>query len=341
MEKIVSRKQLRELLKPYEKKNDFIASLFFIGDYSLFFVGQYIVVEALLVFKLLGSLITLIAIIRLFMIGHDTCHNNFFSSRFVNQIIGKFAFFPSMVGFKAWAVGHNALHHAYTNLAVNQEVWQPLSLEEYLSLTQYQKFLYRLYRSSFGAFFYYTKEIWWKYLYFPSTKERKSKPGKNFIIESTEITLWLFAWLLTLYFCSRMTNQEIFPLFFFGFVLPFVLCNAVLGLILYNHHTHPNIRWYKLESEWIASVPYISTTVRTRLPNWIDSVIHYIMVHPAHHLNSNIPCYNLKAAQQKLEELLPEHIVIQDFSWKWYLECTRVCKLYDFEKHEWVGFPEN
>ena len=78
-----------------------------------------------------------------------------------------------------------------------------------------------------------------------------------------------------------------------------------------------------------------------RFPQWISVILHSFTGHIAHHIDMNIPCYNLQAAQRRLlEELSEEAVVIQDFSWKWYFECTRVCKLYDFDKHEWVGFPE-
>ena len=64
----------------------------------------------------------------------------------------------------------------------------------------------------------------------------------------------------------------------------------------------------------------------------------HIMEHTAHHVDMSIPLYRLKAAQQKLEELLPGRIVVQPFSWRWYFATARICKLYDFHRHCWTDF---
>jgi acyl-lipid omega-6 desaturase (Delta-12 desaturase) len=66
--------------------------------------------------------------------------------------------------------------------------------------------------------------------------------------------------------------------------------------------------------------------------------MHHIMEHTAHHVDMSIPLYHLPIAQQTLEELLPNRIVIQRFSWAWYFETARRCKLYDFSTHRWTDF---
>ena len=39
-----------------------------------------------------------------------------------------------------------------------------------------------------------------------------------------------------------------------------------------------------------------------------------------------------------LEHLLPERIIIQRFSWRWYFDTARACKLYDFTRQCWTDF---
>jgi omega-6 fatty acid desaturase (delta-12 desaturase) len=70
----------------------------------------------------------------------------------------------------------------------------------------------------------------------------------------------------------------------------------------------------------------------------IGALLHHIMEHTAHHVDMGIPLYRLAGAQARLEELLPERIVIQRFSWRWYFETARKCKLYDFEKGCWTDY---
>ena len=62
------------------------------------------------------------------------------------------------------------------------------------------------------------------------------------------------------------------------------------------------------------------------------------MEHTAHHVDMSIPLYRLKKAQTMLEDLLPERIVVQDFSWRWYFDTARRCKLYDFRTRTWTDF---
>lgn len=52
----------------------------------------------------------------------------------------------------------------------------------------------------------------------------------------------------------------------------------------------------------------------------------------------SVPLYRLKQAQKKLETMLPGRIVIQKFSWRWYFDTARRCKLYDFKRLCWTDY---
>jgi len=336
----IDRKTLKETVRVYQKKNNTLALTLFLLDYLLLFFGQYMVVEMQLSLKFLGCIITFIAIIRLFIIGHDACHRSFTSSKKLNYWVAQLAFLPSVTTYQGWLHLHNVIHHSYTNLITTKDGWSPLSLQDYNLLNKLQKFIYRVFRNQFGVFFYYILEIWSKKHYFPHRKYGGYMFEKVYLIQFFMVSIFVMGWLLALFQISEVTNQSFLLLSALGFILPFIFSNMLISLIVYLHHTHPNIRWYREQSEWMTSRPHVTTTVHLKFPSWISALLHHIMEHPAHHLDSNIPCYNLKAAQRKLEEFSPEHIVVQDFSWKWYRECTRICKLYDFENHEWIGFPK-
>ena len=47
---------------------------------------------------------------------------------------------------------------------------------------------------------------------------------------------------------------------------------------------------------------------------------------------------NPEDAQKTLEHLLPERIIVQPFSWGWYFDTARACKLYDFGRQCWTDF---
>lgn len=334
---VPSRKELRQLLQPYEVKNNLTALRLFITDYSLFFLGQYLVIVMPFLFKPFGSAISAVAIMRLFLLGHDAVHNSLTDSKKLNKWLGILVFLPSMIPYKAWGFTHNMVHHGFTNLVSKKDSWHPISPITYQELSEFEKFCYRIYRSKWGSGFYYAREIWWKNLYFPSDKVIRKKS----FFDSFVVSVFLGLWLIGLSFFASIVSQSLVVILCFGFLLPFGIWNVVAGFLFYLNHTHPKVAWYQDQSEWANSAPYITVTPYVHLPQWIGTILHSFTEHLAHHLDMNIPCYNLRLAQCRLMEELPEEaMVIQDFSWSWYLECTRVCKLYDFEKHEWVGFPE-
>ena len=74
-----------------------------------------------------------------------------------------------------------------------------------------------------------------------------------------------------------------------------------------------------------------------RFPLGIDRLMHNIMEHNAHHLNTRISMFTLRAAQQALQEKFPElsnHCLDRHS----YMDSVRRCKLYDYVNHAWLDF---
>src|SRR6478736_4159115 len=107
-----------------------------------------------------------IAIARLFVIGHDACHGSYTRYDWLNKLCGRIAFLPSLTPFSLWDVAHNG----FTNLKGRDQVWVPMSLEEWQAASKFRRLLERIYRSGFGQGLYYTIEMWWKKLILPSKK---------------------------------------------------------------------------------------------------------------------------------------------------------------------------
>jgi omega-6 fatty acid desaturase (delta-12 desaturase) len=335
-----TRKALRQALTPYEDKDNIKALCLCFIDYLFFFTGQYGVVVLPLIVKPFASVIIFIAITRLFILGHDACHGSLTNSRWLNERLAQLLFLPSLTTFMGWTVGHNMRHHGFANLVTKDTVWRPLSPSAYRQLGAFDRLCYRIYRNHWGVGLYYFFELWWKYIYFPSTKIVGVDAGKRIHSDSLLVTVFLLVWLAMLFLLSTVTDQSYFLLLLLGFIAPFIAWNMMMSFVIYLHHTHPTVRWYQDETSWANSQPHISATVHIRFPKWLGMALHNIMEHPAHHLSMGIPCYNLISAQRRLEEILQGNVVIQDFSWKWFQECARVCKLYDFERQEWASFND-
>jgi len=307
-------------------------------DLSLFAGGLALVlIDASVWMKVLGSLMVTAGIVRLFLIGHDACHGSFFKSKWLNQVVGRIAFLPSMTAFSLWDVGHNVAHHGFNNLKGRDQVWAPFSKEEFDALPRYRRALERIYRSGLGWGLYYFLELWWKKLYFATRKQIGASRAK-YQWDSALVTLGMIAWVSLIVAVSIKTEQSLGLLLTLGVIVPFALWNVVMGFVVFVHHTHPKIAWFLKRHEWQQYRAYLTATVQVRLPLGIDRLLHNIMEHNAHHLNPRIPMYSLRRAQSLLTERFNDQFQVYRMNWQTYVDCVRRCKLYDYTNHAWLDF---
>ena len=122
--------------------------------------------------------------------------------------------------------------------------------------------------------------------------------------------------------------------------LPFIVFNYFIAIIVYLHHTHPDIPFFDIKNEWSHSVSalYCSTIVRCSRVSRV--LLHNIMIHIPHHLDPRIPFYNLPKAHKALKEKYGEYFHEYRFNWRYLLTIFKQCKLYDFENKLWMTFKE-
>jgi acyl-lipid omega-6 desaturase (Delta-12 desaturase) len=287
--------------------------------------------------QLLAGAATGLVISRLFILGHDACHQSLTPHRGLNRWFGRIVFLPSLTPYSLWEVGHNVVHHGYTNLKDFDFVWQPRSLEEFEALPKWRRGLERVYRSGWAPWLYYLVEIWWKRMFFPN---RTTMPTRRavFTWDGLLVSAFAVAWVAGLAAVASMTRQSTAWVLTVGFVLPFIVWNGMIGFVVYVHHTHLGVAWYEDKASWSASQPFVSTTVHLTFRSAMGTVLHHIMEHTAHHVDMGVPLYRLKRAQALLETRLAGAIVVQPFSWGWYADTARRCKLYDFKARCWTDF---
>lgn len=274
---------------------------------------------------------------RLFILGHDACHQSFTPNRRLNRWLGRLVFLPSLTPYSLWDVGHNVVHHGYTNLKGFDFVWQPHSLEEFQALPRWRQWLERIYRSGWAPWLYYLVEVWWLRMFFPSRREMPTRRS-IFFWDCMLVSAAAIIWIAALVVAADLTGQSLWVMLLTSFVLPFLAWNGLIGFVVYVHHTHVEIAWYQDKQVWAKAQPFVSTTVHLTFPCQIGAILHHIMEHTAHHVDMSIPLYRLKQAQKVLETMLPGRIVIQRFSWRWYFATARRCKLYDFQRRCWTDF---
>lgn len=339
---IPHRKQIRQWLIPVSERSTALALALSAIDLSLFalLIVAVVVAEYALV-KLLVGIVLGFVIGRLFILGHDACHHSFTRNRRLNRSLGRIVMLPSLTPYSLWDIGHNVVHHGYTNLKGFDFVWSPKTLDEYSQLPAWRRALERVYRSGWAPGLYYLVEIWWLRLFFPSRRYMPTQ-RRIFTLDSMLVLAFALAWITGLIVVARMTDQSALWLCFTGFVVPQLFWNTMIGFVVYVHHTHSDIAWHDDKQRWGEAQPFVSTTVHLRFskPLGIDwgALIHHINEHTAHHVDMSIPLYRLREAQRILEEKMPGRIVNQPFSWHWYFRTARRCKLYDYEHGRWIDF---
>ncbi|MGN8554850.1 UNVERIFIED_CONTAM: fatty acid desaturase, partial [Microbacterium sp. SLM126] len=189
----------------------------------------------------LGVLAGLI-IARLFIIGHDACHQSLTDHRGLNKWLGRLTFLPSLTPYSLWEVGHNVVHHGYTNLKGFDFVWAPYSLDEFRALPRRRRVMERIYRNGFGAGLYYLIEIWWFKLFFPSKRQMATRRA-IFLWDCTLVAAFGALWIGALAWLAVATGQSVLLMVGTGFVLPFLVWNTTVGFVLYVHHTHTSVAW--------------------------------------------------------------------------------------------------
>jgi acyl-lipid omega-6 desaturase (Delta-12 desaturase) len=272
----------------------------------------------------------------LFIIGHDACHGSLVKSRWLNRLLGTMAFLPSYTPFSAWDLGHNRLHHRWTNLRGKDYVWCPYSPEEYRCLPTSQRLIERFYRSTIGFCFYGLVEIWWKHMMIPRASDLLKLNRKFFKWERCLLIVFAAGVVIALTGINPTLSYSI--AFIEAVVVPFLIWHWMFGFLIFLHHAHPRVRWYEEEHEWSFEKVQLEGTVHILFPFPINLILHNIMEHPAHHIDPKVPLYNLVSAEKQLEEAYGSDVIVERWSVKYLRNILATCQLYDYKSHQWVPF---
>ena len=289
------------------------------------------------------ALLNGLAVGILFIVGHDACHGSLTPNSTLNAWLGRLAFLPSLHPYAAWEYSHNALHHGWTNLKGKDPVYCPLTLGEFRKLSPARQRLERACRSWLGLLPLYLLEIWWPLEMRPNAEHRRhiDKRG-TFVFDRGLVLAFPLVQVAVLALVTRgsalatWTGTGVCAL---GVVVPFLAFNWLIGFATFQHHTHPRVIWYADADEWNFFRSQVQGTVHIVFPRWIETLLHNIMEHTAHHVDTKVPLYHLTSAQAAIEAAFGEENVISEpFSFAGMHRTFRSCQLYDYEAHQWLTF---
>ena len=153
---IPTRKVLRSWLVDLSTKGYVYPIALLIIDLIIYgFLLYFAITASHWALRLLSGLVMGFWIGRIFIIGHDACHQAYTPNKTLNKVLGRIAFLVSLSPYSLWDVGHNVMHHGFTNLKGVDFVWEPKSREEYAAMTPFRQRMERIYRNGWSAWLYY------------------------------------------------------------------------------------------------------------------------------------------------------------------------------------------
>lgn len=333
-------RELRRQLAPFTGKSTAAGLAVVFRDFALLIGCTYFALffqnYAL---KTLFSVVAGMAIGSLFVIAHDAAHGALTPSKALNAFLGRLAFLPALHNYTLWLIVHNRMHHVIPCVQ-GQNSWSPFSKAQFDRLPAWRRALERLYRTPLLGFApYYIKERWLKEKFLPPRHLAGTRRADQWL-DFASLVLFLAIVFGLLHFASvRIGHLQFWEAVVWGFVIPQYVWNTLGGFTVYTHHTHPKVAWFRSEAEMAAAgAGQADVTVHMIFPAWYGTVSNHIMDHPAHHVSTKIPLYNLHRAQLRLNELLGDAAIVERFSPARFLRNMGRCKLYDYDNHRWLSF---
>ena len=290
------------------------------------------------------ALVNGLVIGMMFIVGHDACHGSLTPSSIVNEWLGRIAFLPSLHPLSAWEYSHNAMHHGWTNLRGKDPVYCPLTVEEFRALSPQRRRLERLYRSWPGLLPLYLGTIWWPLEIMPAGEHRRQiDKRKTYAFDRACVIVFFLAQCAVLAWTARGAFADA-PIATAMHVtacatVPFFTFSWLIGFATFQHHTHPRVLWYANQGEWTFFRSQVEGTVHVEFPRWIEKLLHNIMEHTAHHVDTRVPLYRLENAQRAIEETFgEERVIVERFTFSGMSRTFATCQLYDYDTHQWLTF---
>jgi len=261
-------------------------------------------------------------LIRVFILFHDCCHGSFFASHRANTILGYVTGVLTFTPFEDWRFAHNR-HHATAGDLDRRgvgDIWT-MTTEEYLSVSLWRRFAYRVYRNPFILFgpgaallFLCIQRFCTKGA---GQRERRSVLRTNLaLLAVAALAIWTIGW----------KNYLLIQ-------LPIIVIGGGLGVwLFYVQHQFENAYWVRHES-WDPLKVALDGSSYFKLPKIFQWLTGNIGLHHIHHVRPNIPNYNLQRCQNEV----PAFQVVKATTFVTSLRSLRL-SLFDERLSKPVGF---
>ena len=233
-----------------------------------------------------GGLLT-----RAFIIFHDCGHGSFFKSQRANNFLGTICGLLVFTPYYQWRFEH-AIHHATSGDLDRRGVGDIITLTvgEYVQLSRWGRFKYRLYRSPIVML---GLGPWFTFLISQRFVNPISKKRERFSVYFSN----LFIVALLVVAAHTIGIKELLMI-----QLPVAFIGGLGGIwMFYIQHQFEGTYWQRHE-EWDYATAAIRGSSYFKLPRVLQWFTGNIGFHHIHHLSSRIPNYALQKCMEENPE---------------------------------------
>lgn len=275
-----------------------------------------------------------IGVSMLFIWAHDAAHASLFRSRAWSELLGTLAMGPSLQMYRLWILGHNRVHHGFTSFSPMDWIWRPLRPEEYQALSPARRALYRAERHPAGCGLHYLLRVWWPGMvrYRIVGHDRRSRALR--VSRLVTVAAAVVAVVIAYRFAGGLAGVAA------GVVVPFLVFTWVIAMVVYLHHTHPDVPFFMDRDEWSPAIGQLACTTVIRTGRLLEVLSHNILIHVPHHVDSRIPFYRLAQAYADLQPTYTGYVREYRLRWSTVRAVFSSCQLYDFDARRWSRFAD-
>jgi acyl-lipid omega-6 desaturase (Delta-12 desaturase) len=334
-----SHAEIVRALAPFARPNTAKGVTLYLAEFFLYWGAIALVLFApSMGWKVAGSLVAGFKLTAFLTLGHDAAHRTLVRGKTLNKCLAYACLVPCMHNLRLWIWDHHEVHHPATN-AGHVDSYTPYSKQAFDRLPRRKQLFERIIRAPNGIGFglHYLLQRMPRVRIVPS-QAVPARHRKAAWADFAGLLAYQAAFLALLVAAPRFAPVSAAAAIVLGAVLPMLVFASVTGAALYLMHTHPAIPWFtsELERKGGAAGHYCATDLSVPAP--VSRLVHHVFSHSVHHAHPGVPCYRVPQAQQRLNALLGGRAVSEPMSLRRVAETLRTCKLYDFERHQWLDF---
>ena len=240
------------------------------------------------------ALPTAFLLVRLFIILHDYGHDSFFRSSTASDVTGALLGVLTLTPYHYWKRTH-AIHHATSGNLEHRGFGDidTLTVEEYLALTRWGRFKYRLYRHP-ATLFLFGPMLHFFIKHRLPTIVPKTWRRERWSIVWTDVMLASVVVLLGLLLSFKAVILVHLP-------LAILSCSIGVWLFYVQHQFEPT--YWEHDERWAYESAALEGSSYYALPKVLQWLTGNIGLHHIHHLNARIPNYRLQRVLDTYPEL--------------------------------------